>query len=134
MTEVAFSEAAERVWNRVSIGTASAEIEPGIALSANKPRLERLLMNLFRNAIEHGGDTVNVRMGRLEERDGFFVEDDGPGIHADSREVVFDWQYSTKEGGAGIGLQSVKQVVESEGWEISITEGTAGGARFEVDT
>ena len=131
-TEFSLSEVAERVWKRVSTGTTSAEIEPGIKLTGNEPRVERLLMNLFRNAIEHGGETVSVTVGELEERDGFFVEDDGPGIPAGVREKVFDWHYSTKSGGTGIGLRSVQQIIDTEGWNISITASSTGGARFEI--
>ena len=133
-TEFSLSAAAERVWSRVSLGTTSVDIEPGLVLSANEPRAERLLTNLFRNAIEHCGATVHVRVGALDGRDGFFVEDDGSGIPAEAREEVFDWQHSTKDGGTGIGLRSVRQIVEAEGWDVSISDGPAGGARFEIST
>ncbi|WP_162224308.1 response regulator [Halorussus salinus] len=131
-TEVAVSEMAEHVWTQVSKGTASAKIEAGIVVTANESHVERLLTNLFRNTIEHGGDTVAIQVGDLDSGEGFFVEDDGPGIPAEEREEVFDWKHSTKEGGTGIGLKSVAQIIDSEGWNISITEGADGGARFEI--
>jgi PAS domain S-box-containing protein len=131
-TQVRFSELSKRVWTRVGKGTANAEIEDGIVLTANEQRVERLLTNLFRNAIEHGSDTVTIRVGRLEGGEGFFIEDDGPGIPRSERELVFDWQHSTKAGGTGIGLKSVTQIIESEGWSITITDGIDSGARFEI--
>jgi PAS domain S-box-containing protein len=131
-SEVALSAVAKRVWSRVSIGTASADIEDGLVLTANEHRVERLLTNLFRNAIEHGDNTVSVRLGRLDDGDGFFVEDDGPGIPDSEREKVFDWKHSTKEGGTGIGLKSVSQITDAEGWDVAVTDGTAEGARFEI--
>jgi PAS domain S-box-containing protein len=132
ISEVAFSEVAEQVWHRVGSENSQVDIEPGIVVSADEGRLERLLTNLIRNAIEHSGETVHITIGRLDDDDGFFIEDDGPGIPEDDRDTVFDWQHSTKAGGTGIGLKSVKQIVNSEGWLISITDGEADGARFEI--
>ncbi len=74
--------------------------------------------------------TVTITVGPLE--DGFPVEDDGVGIPEEKRGDVFDVGYSTSTTGTGFGLRIVEQVVEAHGWEISVTEGDAGGARFEI--
>lgn len=131
-TEVALSEVADRVWDRVRRGSARATIEDGIAVRADESHLERLLTNLFRNAIEHAGTDVTLAVGRLTDPAGFYVEDDGPGIPHDARDVVFDRRHTTKPGGTGIGLGSVRQVVETEGWAIAIVDGRTGGARVEI--
>jgi len=73
---------------------------------------------------------VTITVGEL--RDGFYVEDDGPGIPADERDHVFDAGYSTADEGTGFRLSIVKQVADAHGWTIRVTEGTGGGARFEV--
>ncbi|PAU82939.1 hybrid sensor histidine kinase/response regulator [Halorubrum salipaludis] len=99
-------------------------------IKADSDRLTQLLENLFRNAIEHGGDDVRVTVGFVD--DGFYVEDDGPGIPDDDRDTVFEAGYSTAESGTGFGLRIVKQIVEAHGWEIRVTRGRDGGARFEV--
>lgn len=90
----------------------------------------QLLENLFRNAVEHGGPDVTVEVGALE--DGFFVEDDGPGIPSDARDEVFDVGYSSADDGSGFGLSIVRRIATAHGWDISVTEGTDGGARFEI--
>jgi len=104
-----------------------SELEP---VEADYDRLCQLLENLFRNAIEHGGEDVTVRVGVLD--DGFYIEDDGPGISEDVQEEVFDVGYSTSPDGTGFGLSIVKEITEAHGWKIAITEGTADGARFEI--
>lgn len=71
-----------------------------------------------------------VRVGPLD--DGFYVEDDGPGIPAEKRTEIFDWKYTTKAEGSGIGLKSVEQIVNAHDWEIGAGESEKGGARFEV--
>lgn len=73
---------------------------------------------------------VTVTIGDLDR--GFYVEDDGPGIPEEERDAVFKAGYSTNEAGTGFGLNIVKQVVQSHGWEIIVTESLDGGARFEI--
>jgi signal transduction histidine kinase len=62
---------------------------------------------------------------------GFYVADNGPGIPPDERPKVFEAGYSTSEDGTGFGLNIVAEVARSHGWEITVTESRAGGARFE---
>ena len=86
------------------------------------------------DAVENEGEEteegVTVTVGALE--DGFFVEDDGPGIDSDDRDQVFDAGYSTSSEGTGFGLRIVREIADAHGWDIEVTEGTDGGARFEV--
>ena len=99
-------------------------------IQADYDRLCQLFENLFRNAIEHSDGDVTVRVGRLD--DGLYIEDNGPGIPEDAREEVFQVGNSTSPEGTGFGLSIVKNIAEAHGWEITITEATAGGARFEI--
>lgn len=108
ITDAALSELAANVWNRVNSRGTAPEIEPDIVVAADEGRLERLLTNLLRNSIEHGDEAVRISVGTLDEHDGFFVADDGPGIPPEEREDVFDWHHSIKDGGTSIGLKSAK--------------------------
>ncbi|MES3517980.1 MAG: PAS domain S-box protein [Natronomonas sp.] len=74
--------------------------------------------------------SVVVRVGDLE--DGFYVEDDGPGIPPEDRNQVFESGYTTAEQGTGFGLAIVEEIVEAHGWQITVTDGRDGGARFEI--
>jgi PAS domain S-box-containing protein len=75
------------------------------------------------------GDAVTITVGALD--DGFYVEDDGPGIPEDLRDRVFESGYSG-EGGTGLGLNIVKRIADAHGWSVRATESAAGGARFEI--
>jgi len=70
-----------------------------------------------------------VTVGPLD--DGFYVEDDGPGIPAEDRERVFESGYSTAEDGTGFGLAIVRRIAEAHSWSVTLAESEAGGARFE---
>ena len=117
-------------WVNVETADATLVIDVNRTIHADESRLKQLVENLVRNAVEHGGDTVTVTVGELD--DGFYVEDDGPGIPESERDDVFDAGYSTNEAGTGFGLSIVKQVVNAHDWTIRVTEGSKGGARFEV--
>ena len=62
---------------------------------------------------------------------GFYVADDGPGVPAGSREEVFEPGYSTADDGTGFGLAIVREMAVAHGWDVSVTDGEDGGARFE---
>jgi signal transduction histidine kinase len=99
--------------------------------------------------VDSGADvddpSVTIRVGPLDADgtggsanagivDGFYVEDDGPGIPATERDRVFETGFTTNRtgGGTGFGLAIVAKVVDAHGWEIRVTEGDSGGARFEI--
>lgn len=114
----------------IETGKATIDVEDDVAVHGDRDRVRQVVENLIANAVEHGGPAVRVRVGTLE--DGFYVEDNGPGIPEDEREMVFEPGQTTSEDGAGFGLTIVSRIVEAHGWEVSVTEGADGGARFEV--
>ena len=122
---------AERAWNVISANDAHLEVLDSAALEADEGQLCQVLENLFRNAVEHNDTGVTVRVG-IADGDTLFVEDDGVGIDADRRDVVFNRSYSSKSDHSGLGLAIISRIVESHGWEIRAVEGTDGGARFEI--
>jgi signal transduction histidine kinase len=73
---------------------------------------------------------VTVTVGRL--RDGFYVEDNGPGIPEEHHEKVFDEGFTTSDEGTGFGLSIIDTIVDAHGWSITVTESDEGGARFEI--
>lgn len=131
-TEVSIPQVASRAWQQIEKDTATLEIDVDLMIEADKSRFQQLFENLFRNAIEHGGDTVTISVGYLSESAGFYIEDDGPGIPPAKRKDVVQAGFSDTEDGTGFGLSIVKQIVEGHDWQLSITESDEGGARFEI--
>ena len=123
-------ETARTAWQFVETGTAQLRCDCEWHVCADTERLQQLFENFFRNAVEHGGPDVTVTVGTLD--DGFFVEDTGPGISPAERENIFEAGYSTAENGVGFGLAIVGTIAGAHGWEITVTEGSDGGARFEI--
>jgi signal transduction histidine kinase len=130
MEVVDLGDVCEACWGHVETAEARLEVTTDKTIRADRSRLQQLVENLIRNAVEHGGDDVTVTVGDLDT--GFYVADDGPGIPADERESVFDAGYSTAADGTGFGLSIVSQIVDAHGWQITLTESESGGARFEI--
>lgn len=132
---VDLEDAVQRAWETTATRDGTLEL-PGFEspsfVEADPERLDELLENLFRNAIEHCGPDVTVGVGPMA--DGFFVADDGPGIPEENREAVFDHGFTTGAEGTGFGLSIVRQIAEAHGWAIDVTENEAGGTRFEIST
>lgn len=127
---VSLGTVATDAWQTVDTRAATLKNRADASIFADRSRLHQLIENLFRNAVEHGGDTVTVTIG--DRTNGFYVADDGPGIPADQREAVFDTGYSTREAGTGLGLNIVREIVEAHDWTVHINESAEGGARFNV--
>ena len=121
-----------KCWATVDTDDATIDIVDEMTFQADPDRLRHVFENLFRNAVEHGGSDVTVRVGRHNEL-GIYVEDNGPGIPVEKRDEVFEPGHSSAQGGTGFGLTIVKRIVEAHGWELSVADGTDGGARFEFE-
>ncbi len=128
---VSIEETATMAWANVDTAAADLAVAPDETICADENRLAELLENLFRNAIEHGGEQVSVTVGVLDDRDGFYVADDGPGIPEEDRDRVLDSGFTTSADGTGFGLCIVKQIADGHRWDVNVTAGADGGARFE---
>lgn len=128
--QVNLGDLAERCWRNLRTAEASLVVKTDRILRADESRLRQLLENLFRNAVEHGGKSVTVTVGSLDE--GFYVEDDGIGIPPAQRKTLLDRTSTVMDRTSGLGLQIAVQIVDGHGWEIQAVEGTTGGARFEI--
>ncbi|CQH54516.1 sensor box histidine kinase [Halobacterium hubeiense] len=132
--ERSLSDAAADAWRNVDTADATLDVAGDRALRADVARFTSLLENLFRNAVEHGGEDVTVSVGPLDGDDGFYVEDDGCGIAAERREGVFEYGASGDDDGTGFGLAIVKSIADAHGWTVEVTDSAEGGARFEFRT
>ena len=121
---------AHRAWDHVDSSEATLETDVDIVVEGDPGRLSQLFENLYRNAIDHGGPAVTVRVETIA--DGFAVEDDGKGIPTGQRRAIFERGYTTSDGGTGFGLSIVESIVQAHGWDIDVTDGRTGGARFEI--
>jgi PAS domain S-box-containing protein len=124
----------ENCWEMVETDAATLDTESvgDTAVHADPERLRQVFENLFRNSVEHGGSDDGLTVRITTEESTLVVEDDGAGISPDRRAAVFEPGETGTDAGTGFGLAIVERICEAHGWEISVTEGELGGARFEI--
>jgi signal transduction histidine kinase len=139
LTELVRRELAHRATDRVPV---QAEL-PGspIPVTGSHAQLAHVLSNLVDNAQRHANTTVRVDLHRAHARAIVLqVTDDGPGVPAADRERIFqrfvrlDDARSRDDGGAGLGLAIVRDLVQRHGGHITVAPapGPGPGARFTV--
>jgi PAS domain S-box-containing protein len=112
---------------------------PGLHATIDPDRLRRVVINLVENAAqaraelppEHKREIVLATRAGADHVE-IEVRDTGPGIPPDVLPRVFDPLFSTKSFGTGLGLPTVKQIVEQHGGTIAIDSSPGGGTRVTV--
>lgn len=104
----------------------------GLELCFNENLMERALMNLLYNAVQHNseGCEITVQLYQDEKVHVFLhVEDNGCGLEKAALERLnrknYEWEPST--GQHGLGLKIVKQVISRHRWKVQFAEGSQGG-------
>ena len=116
----------------------TARIETPAQVSGEPSLLEQVLRNLVENALRHARTSVEVVLTTQSSNAVLMVDDDGPGIPTAERQQAFerfvrlDDARRRDQGGAGLGLAIVGQIVRSHGGTVDVDEAPGGGARFRV--
>ncbi|GAA4071647.1 sensor histidine kinase [Nonomuraea soli] len=110
-------------------------LEPGVFVVGDRLRLARLLTNLVDNAQRHAVSRIDVSVRTEDGCAVLEVVDDGAGIEAEQREIVFrrftrlDASRNVDAGGTGLGLPIAREIAKAHGGSLTI-EDSARGARF----
>jgi len=104
-------------------------------IHADGDQLGQLFQNLIKNAIDHGGDGVEVDVDAEESASGcrFTVSDDGPGIPADEQDDVFGlFDKGGDSDGTGIGLAVCERIVIRHNGKINVESTPGEGTTFSI--
>jgi signal transduction histidine kinase len=110
-----------------------------IRLYMNKTALEQILVNLLQNGLKYNDNKkprVVIRFSADEQYYYFSVQDNGKGIAPEEQEKIFELfttlgerdRFGTK--GTGIGLSTVKKLVEKMSGKIDVKSTPGKGAEF----
>ncbi len=112
-------------------------VSPHLASSLPRVKLDpnlmrQVLVNLARNAQQAmtEGGTLNLLTYADGERVCLDVIDTGSGIKPQALDKIFDVFYSTRPGGSGLGLPTVRKIVEAHGGTIDCQSEPGRGTRF----
>lgn len=115
-----------------------SELDTAREVAMSESDLAQIMINLVSNARDATGGTgrvvVNADAAEPGETDmvEITVSDDGPGIPATLRGSVFDPYSSNKGFGRGLGLPTVRTLVEMAGGSIDVVEHAMPGATFRI--
>jgi signal transduction histidine kinase len=108
-------------------------------LDVDPRRYEQLVVNLVDNAAKHGGGAVRIGLEVGPDALVLEVDDEGPGVPADERTLVFDrfarGRAANARGGSegtGLGRALVSQHVQAHRGSVEVLDRPGGGARFRV--
>jgi signal transduction histidine kinase len=114
----------------------TVDVAPGLPdVAADEAQLRQALINLIRNAREALSASAERRLAiSVREvasgRIAVAVRDSGPGIAAANLGKIFDPLFSTKEGGTGLGLALVQQIVVDHGGQVDVASAADAGTTF----
>lgn len=106
------------------------------AITVDRSRFIRLLLNVVRNAAEAmaGGGTLQLEVDHSGDRVRIHIEDTGEGIPADMLPTIFQpFVTRGKSSGTGLGLAIAKSVVDAHGGNISISSTPGVGTRVLIE-
>jgi signal transduction histidine kinase len=113
---------------------------PGCAIAIDRARMRLVVANLIENAAQAmaepspSGAERRIAVTSAESDAGYeiVVEDTGPGIAPEVLPRVFDPLFSTKSFGSGLGLPTVKQIVEQHAGSIALSSEAGRGTRVVI--
>jgi signal transduction histidine kinase len=117
------------------------QVSVTVLLQAAKPVIEcdqeqmtQVLLNLLMNGLQILGHGGHIEIATHDDERTLYIDiaDDGPGIDPAERARVFEAFFFKREGGIGLGLAIVQQIVSAHGGEIEALESRLGGALFRI--
>ncbi len=108
-------------------------IDPDIEIAGDREQLFRVFENLGRNAHEAGAKRVTIEAELKDNGMEILVEDDGAGLSDRAQDRLFQpFSSSAKEGGTGLGLVIVRDILKAHGGDIQHVK-SPRGTRFRID-
>lgn len=115
------------------------EVPESLVIQGDALRLQRVMLNLIKNALTHGQPArgpVSVRVARQGNQAVVTVEDQGPGLSVDLLERLFtpffrvDASRNRGTGGVGLGLHLCQGVARAHGGDLTVAIGPSRGLVF----
>jgi two-component system, NtrC family, sensor histidine kinase HydH len=103
-------------------------------IEADEEQMTQVLLNLLMNGLQILGHGGHIELATHDDGQFLAIEiaDDGPGINPAERAKVFEAFFFKREGGIGLGLAIVQQIIGAHGGTIEAAESRLGGALFRI--
>ncbi|MBT6094071.1 MAG: HAMP domain-containing histidine kinase [Rhodospirillaceae bacterium] len=108
-------------------------IDFSVDLEADRAQLYRVFSNLISNAREAGATVLDVVASKNAGELIIDLTDNGPGFSEKARTKLFEpFAGSAREGGTGLGLVIVRDVLRAHGGDVELVDTGAGGSHFRI--
>jgi signal transduction histidine kinase len=111
------------------------EIHPDLRLIKMDPeRLTQAFINIMKNGMEamHQGGILHIETHSRKDHVEVVISDSGSGIPPDQMEKIFNYYYTTKEKGAGLGLPIAHRIIEAHGGQLKMESQVGVGTKVTV--
>ncbi len=115
--------------------SAVVDIRDNITIDGNSSKFSQIFMNLTANAIAAIEENGKIKISESSDKGrlSLVIEDNGHGIPFEQQALVFKAYYTTKDSGTGLGLFSVKNIIEEMGGSIQFESGEELGTKFIIN-
>lgn len=113
----------------------SPHLEPDLPpVDVDEPLLRQALMNLFRNSAQAmpDGGRIEVQTKARDNEVELVVIDNGSGMDDVARSKMYDTFFSTRPGGSGLGLPTVRKIIQAHQGRIDCESEPDRGTRFVI--
>lgn len=109
------------------------DVPEGALVACDPADLNEMLANLVDNACKHAKSTVTIGWTDGEAA-ALTVDDDGPGLPPEAREIVFNIgeRWDSRMPGSGLGLGIVRDLARLYGGDVRLEGSKLGGLRVEL--
>jgi two-component system, NtrC family, nitrogen regulation sensor histidine kinase NtrY len=109
------------------------QIEHPLSILADLGQIEQVLINIIKNAIEAQDKTSGIILFKLNKnKRELSIIDNGKGISKDVEPMLFSPFFTNKNGGQGIGLTLIREVLTNHGFAFSLNNRKEGGVIFKI--
>jgi signal transduction histidine kinase len=97
-------------------------------------KLTQAFINIMKNGMEamEKGGILKIETHSLKDRVSVVISDSGSGIPPDQKEKIFNYYYTTKEKGVGLGLPIAHRIIEAHGGQLTVESKMGAGTKVTV--
>ena len=115
--------------------TLQLELSPNLpSIKIDNEKLTQAFVNIMKNGMQamEGGGILRIDTHAFKDRVEVIFSDSGSGIPVDQMEKIFNYYYTTKEKGVGLGLPIAHRIIEAHGGQLKVESQVGVGTKVRV--
>ena len=108
------------------------KVDRKTVVESQKDRLKQAFYNIILNGVEAIGQkgSLEIWMRKKDNAVDIYIKDSGCGIKEEELHKIFEYHYTTKDKGMGLGLPISYMIVKDHGGELRVENGKGQGTTF----